>query len=66
MQVPLNDSTEYTGGRLVYATHRGLIEPLRDAGSATIYDNHIVHGVAQLVTGVRYGLFLLNFPERKA
>jgi len=59
MQIPLNGDDEYEGGNLVYATKNGLEQPLRPAGSVTIHNNTIVHGVTQMVSGVRYGLFLL-------
>eukprot|EP00466_Bigelowiella_natans_P012142 jgi/Bigna1/85969/estExt_fgenesh1_pg.C_70142 len=58
MQVALNE--EYSGGRLVFATERGFEIPLRRAGTATIHDNRIVHGVTQLRGGIRYGLFFLE------
>ena len=35
-QVPLNDETEYTGGKLVYATADGFAFPLRSAGTVII------------------------------
>jgi ubiquitin len=62
MQVPLNDETEYEGGRLVFATKDGLVYPPRPAGSATLHRNTIAHGVTTLTSGVRYGLFLLEDP----
>jgi len=65
MQIALNDDTEYVGGRLVFATNDGaLYVPRRPAGSVTIHNNTVVHGVSTLRTGVRYGLFLLKtLPE---
>lgn len=63
MQVALNGDDEYVGGRLVYATQSGLQEPLRPAGSATIHDHTIPHGVTPLVSGVRYGLFFLQSQD---
>merc|ERR1711971_1328202 len=45
MQVPLNSDDEYSGGRLVYLNSQGLHVPSRPAGSATIHDNTIAHGV---------------------
>merc|ERR1712151_189323 len=59
MQVPLNDEDAYSGGSLIYATAKGLTTPPRPAGSVTIHDNQIVHGVTQMEAGVRYALFLL-------
>lgn len=62
MQVALNGDNEYNGGRLVYSNSDGLHEPCRPAGSATIHDNTIPHGVTPLVSGIRYGLFFLQSP----
>jgi predicted 2-oxoglutarate/Fe(II)-dependent dioxygenase YbiX len=61
IQVALNDEAEYNGGRLVYATQDGqLHKPPRSAGFATWHDHSIVHGVTELTSGVRYGLFLIH------
>jgi hypothetical protein len=46
LQVPLNDETDYIGGRLVFACADGLHQPCRRAGSATIHDNTIVSNYA--------------------
>ena len=48
LQVCLNDCAEYDGGRLTYVTERGLEVPHRCAGTATLHDNRIVHGVSTL------------------
>eukprot|EP00670_Eutreptiella_braarudii_P012317 CAMPEP_0174330646 /NCGR_PEP_ID=MMETSP0810-20121108/16840_1 /TAXON_ID=73025 ORGANISM="Eutreptiella gymnastica-like, Strain CCMP1594" /NCGR_SAMPLE_ID=MMETSP0810 /ASSEMBLY_ACC=CAM_ASM_000659 /LENGTH=435 /DNA_ID=CAMNT_0015445931 /DNA_START=155 /DNA_END=1462 /DNA_ORIENTATION=+ len=58
MQVPLNGDDEYDGGKLVYVNKYGLHWPRRAAGSATVHDNTILHGVSELKAGVRYSLFL--------
>ena len=65
MQVPLNEPTDYEGGRLVFALPDGqLVCPPRVAGSATIHTNEVVHGVSELRSGggARYALFLLRVP----
>jgi len=63
MQIALNDDNEYVGGRLVFATNDGVLyEPRRPAGSVTIHNNTVVHGVSTLRSGVRYGLFFLKSP----
>ena len=59
MQVPLNEEGEYVGASLLYVTQQGIIKPARPAGSLTIHDDCIVHGVTRMVSGVRYSLFLL-------
>jgi hypothetical protein len=59
MQVALTDESTYVGGALVFANAEGLHFPLRPAGSATVHDKTVVHGVTELVHGVRYGLFFL-------
>ena len=58
MQVPLNEEEDYVGASLLYVTQQGITKPARPAGSATIHDHCIVHGVTRMVSGVRYGLFL--------
>jgi hypothetical protein len=40
-KVMLNDESEYEGGRVVYVTDKGLIEPEHRVGSAIIHDNKI-------------------------
>ncbi len=53
----LNGDEEYTGGRLAFS---GVLEiPSRPSGSMTIHEGNIAHGVTELQSGVRYGLFLL-------
>jgi hypothetical protein len=72
MQVPLNEATEFQGGRLVFAlsldgSKRGdgtlLVAP-REVGGCSIHDNTVVHGVTELWGGVRYGLFFLRVPTQ--
>ena len=66
MQLPLNDESEYQGGRLVYAHADGRLSvPTRAPGSATIHDREIVHGVTEMVAGVRRALFFLRTPGRR-
>jgi predicted 2-oxoglutarate/Fe(II)-dependent dioxygenase YbiX len=60
--VALNDESEYEGGRLVYATDEGLVCPSRRAGSATLHNSFIAHGVSLHTRGVRYSLFFLQVP----
>ena len=65
LQVPLVGEEAYVGGRLTFATTQaGITTPRRPAGSYTLHDNTIAHGVTKLTSGVRYGLFLLH--ERSA
>jgi len=63
MQIALNGDDEYIGGRLVFVTREEqsvkFMIPNREAGIATIHNDTIIHGVTQLVKGVRYGLFFL-------
>eukprot|EP00462_Mataza_sp_D1_P006685 CAMPEP_0175125652 /NCGR_PEP_ID=MMETSP0087-20121206/3427_1 /TAXON_ID=136419 /ORGANISM="Unknown Unknown, Strain D1" /LENGTH=273 /DNA_ID=CAMNT_0016407497 /DNA_START=166 /DNA_END=987 /DNA_ORIENTATION=+ len=59
MQIPLNSDRAYQGARLVFACSDGLHYPDRPAGSCTIHDNSVVHGVTRMDSGVRYGLFFL-------
>jgi hypothetical protein len=43
----------------VFATGAGLSVPTRPAGSATVHDGNIAHGVTGLQAGTRYSLFAL-------
>ena len=58
MQVPLNEESEYDGGRLVYATSTGFLKPERLPGSYTIHHWYMPHGVTALRRGARYSLFM--------
>jgi hypothetical protein len=61
MQVTLVDEAEYDGGRLVFVSKEGKLEqPTREAGSATLHDGGVIHGVTALRGGVRYGLLVLD------
>lgn len=61
MQVALNSDEEYVGGRLVFATDDGLLHvPRRPAGSYTLHNNSVVHGVSKHETGLRYSLFFIK------
>ena len=47
MQVALNGDDQYTGGKLVYTNHEGqIIAPKRPAGTVTLHEDDIVHGVS--------------------
>jgi hypothetical protein len=60
MQVALNEEDEYEGGRLVFATVEGFVEPARPPGAYTIHHWNMPHGVTGLRSGVRYSLFFLT------
>lgn len=60
MQVILSDESDYSGCDLVYVTGKGFQQPRRRAGTATIHDNTILHGVTEMESGVRYSLFFLR------
>ena len=60
VQVALNSDRTYDGGRLVYVSKHGSHVPERQAGTVTVHDNTIVHGVSRMGRGVRYGLFFLR------
>lgn len=60
MQIALNADSEYGGGRLLFATREGFVQPPRPQGCAVIHDSSTVHGVTTLLHGVRYGLFLCD------
>lgn len=59
----------YSGGRLVFISQHPsdnkpqlsfACGPVRQAGSVTIHDNSIIHGVTPVLSGTRYSLFLLQ------
>jgi predicted 2-oxoglutarate/Fe(II)-dependent dioxygenase YbiX len=60
MQVALNNDSSYDGGRLVYLSNGRIHMPKRDAGTVTIHNDEIVHGVSMMQAGTRYGLFFLK------
>jgi hypothetical protein len=60
MQVLLNDPCEFSGSNIVFARKDGFSQPHRVAGSATIHNNRVAHGVSKMKSGVRYSLFLLS------
>ena len=71
LQVALNDDCEYRGGRLIFLTADAssdnkkmaggrLLVPKRAAGSYTLHNCHVVHGVSEHRAGLRYGLFLIK------
>ncbi|KAH8051641.1 hypothetical protein JL721_11082 [Aureococcus anophagefferens] len=56
-QLCLNDN--FDGGDLVFAADDKLVKPRRPAGSYTVHNDRVAHGVSTLERGVRYALFLL-------
>jgi hypothetical protein len=60
MQIALSGEDEYEGGKLLFATGAGFVQPLRPAGGATIHTGGIVHGVTAMVSGVCYGLYFCD------
>ena len=63
MQVALNKEDEYEGGRLVFATVEGFLQPARPPGAYTIHHWYMPHGVTELRSGVRYSLFLMTLSQ---
>ena len=60
-----NGPCGFEGGHIVFATKDGFSQPDRVAGSATIHDNRIAHGVTQMKSGVRYSLFFLDHGRER-
>ena len=68
VQLTLNDSAEYDGGRLCFVTKETckardkihLTVPERPAGTLTGHHRDILHGVTRLHSGVRYSLFVVD------
>ena len=56
-QLCLND--DFDGGDLVFAADDKLVKPRRPAGSFTVHNDRVAHGVSTLERGVRYALFFL-------
>jgi small ubiquitin-related modifier len=56
-QLCLND--DFDGGDLVFAADDKLVKPRRPAGSFTVHNDRIAHGVSTLERGARYALFFL-------
>lgn len=56
VNIALNGSDCYLGGRLLLAVDGCVLGPERSAGCATALDNAVVHGVSCLTAGVRYTL----------
>jgi len=65
LQIPLNHPHEYQGGKLVYATKEGrFVCPHRAAGTGTLHDGFMLHGVTKLQSGVRYSLYFLQLESQ--
>jgi hypothetical protein len=64
MQVALNGDNDYKGGKLVFAANNKIYVPERPAGTASVHNCNIVHGVTPMISGPRYGLFFLRLPQR--
>ena len=56
-QLCLND--DFDGGDLVFAADDKFVKPRRPAGSYTVHNDRVAHGVSTLERGVRYALFFL-------
>ena len=56
-QLCLND--DFDGGDLVFAADDKFVKPRRPAGSFTVHDDRVAHGVSVLERGARYALFFL-------
>lgn len=57
----LNDDSDYLGGRICFITKFGLTKPNRPAGTITVHDRNILHGVSKLHLGTRYNLFVVDY-----
>ena len=56
-QLCLND--DFDGGDLVFAADDKFVKPRRPAGSYTVHNDRVAHGVSTLERGARYALFFL-------
>ena len=57
LQLCLND--DFDGGDLVFAADDKFVKPRRPAGSYTVHNDRVAHGVSTLERGARYALFFL-------
>lgn len=66
MEIFLNGSSDFVGGLPVFATQDiGFVAPSRmEAGSYTIRNRGLLHGVTALAQGVRYSLILLRLDTK--
>ena len=55
----LNDDSDYVGGSICFITSFGLTKPNRPAGTITVHNREILHGVTKLHQGTRYNLFVV-------
>jgi hypothetical protein len=60
MQISLNSWKETEGGELMYLFKNQCLIPKREVGTITIHENDLVHGVREMRSGVRFGLFLIQ------
>jgi hypothetical protein len=60
MQVALNDEEDYEGGRLTFVQHKTLCVPKRPCLSITMHGPSMVHGVSELISGIKYGLLFIH------
>ena len=62
VQLTLNGDDKYEGGRICYVCGENavLTVPKRPAGTLTIHDGNVLHGVTRLHRGVRYSLFVVD------
>ena len=56
--------SDYVGGRICFITAiHGLTKPNRPAGTVTVHDRNILHGVTKLHQGTRYNLFVVDYEN---
>ena len=60
VQVALNDSSSYIGGRLMFFVQGELHVFYRPTGSVCIHPRNVLHGVESLHWGTRYSLFVVD------
>ena len=56
ISIPLNDDTEYEGGRLEFQTGTRVITPDQRAGTAVIFPSFVLHRVTPVTRGKRYSM----------
>ncbi len=63
LQIPLNDPSQYKGGKLVFFIDDKIVAPPRTPGSLTIHHRDVLHGVTSVQQGVRNSFFIIDDGE---
>jgi len=62
VQIPLNDPSNYKGGKLVFFVNDKVVAPPRATGSITRHYRDVLHGVTSVQRGLRNSFFIVDKP----